>query len=106
MTASAGTAVCPGSYDPVTNGHLDIIERGRQLFDEVVVAVSLNSSKHPYFSLPERLQFLKQAVELPIGDLRFGVDIVEIVMVLDLPPQFVGTLCDRGHDYAPRTGES
>jgi pantetheine-phosphate adenylyltransferase len=54
-------AVYPGSFDPVTNGHLDIIERGRYLFDEIIVAVSDNPSKHPYFSLSERLHFLRDA---------------------------------------------
>jgi len=55
-------AIYPGSFDPVTNGHLDIIHRGKHLFDEVIVAVSKNSSKSPYFSLEERLVFLRSAV--------------------------------------------
>lgn len=55
-------AIYPGSFDPVTNGHIDIIERGRHLFDEIVVAVSDNSSKRPIFSLTERLRFLRQAL--------------------------------------------
>jgi pantetheine-phosphate adenylyltransferase len=55
-------AIYPGSFDPVTNGHLDIIERGRQLFDEMIVAVSINTTKHPYFPLAERLNFLQKAV--------------------------------------------
>ena len=53
-------AVCPGSFDPVTNGHLDVIERARKLFDEVVVAVAHNDQKQPYFTLKERLAFLDQ----------------------------------------------
>ena len=52
--------VCPGSFDPVTNGHLDVIERARKLFDEVVVAVAHNDQKQPYFTLKERLAFLGQ----------------------------------------------
>src|ERR1700733_641775 len=55
-------AIYPGSFDPVTNGHLDIIHRGKHLFDHVIVAVSQNSSKSPYFSLQERLTFLRSAV--------------------------------------------
>jgi pantetheine-phosphate adenylyltransferase len=55
-------AIYPGSFDPVTNGHLDIIARARHLFDELIVAVSDNPSKRAYFSLPERLSFLKHAV--------------------------------------------
>ncbi|MBA3830962.1 MAG: pantetheine-phosphate adenylyltransferase [Chthoniobacterales bacterium] len=53
-------AIYPGSFDPVTNGHLDVIERARKLFDEVVVAVAHNDQKQPLFSLEERLDFLSQ----------------------------------------------
>ena len=53
-------AIYPGSFDPVTNGHLDVIERARKLFDEVVVAVAHNDQKQPLFSLEERLDFLGQ----------------------------------------------
>ncbi|WP_326569197.1 pantetheine-phosphate adenylyltransferase [Amycolatopsis rhabdoformis] len=53
-------AVCPGSYDPATNGHLDIIERASFLFDEVVVAVGVNKSKKGLFSLEERLEMLRE----------------------------------------------
>ncbi len=52
-------AVYPGSFDPVTNGHLDIIERGRTIFDRVIVAVSVNVEKHPLFSLEERINMLR-----------------------------------------------
>jgi pantetheine-phosphate adenylyltransferase len=48
-------AVCPGSYDPVTNGHVDIIERAAGLFDEVVVAVGVNTTKKGLFDLGERM---------------------------------------------------
>ena len=51
-------AIYPGSFDPVTNGHLDVIERARKLFDEVVVAVAHNDEKQPLFSLEERLDLL------------------------------------------------
>jgi cytidyltransferase-like protein len=54
-------AVCPGSFDPVTNGHLDIIERSAKLFDEVVVAVGVNKSKSRLFSPDERIEMLTQA---------------------------------------------
>src|ERR1700755_105393 len=53
-------AIYPGSFDPVTNGHLDVIERARKLFDEVVVAVAHNDEKQPLFSLKERLDLLRQ----------------------------------------------
>jgi len=55
-------AVYPGSFDPVTNGHLDVIERARKLFDEVIVAVAQNDEKEALFSLEERLQFLQDSI--------------------------------------------
>ena len=55
-------AIYPGSFDPVTNGHLDVVERARKLFDEVIVAVAHNDEKQPLFSLEERLELLKQTV--------------------------------------------
>jgi pantetheine-phosphate adenylyltransferase len=51
-------AIYPGSFDPVTNGHLDVIERARKLFDEVIVAVAHNDEKQALFSLKERLDLL------------------------------------------------
>ncbi|NYH81039.1 MULTISPECIES: pantetheine-phosphate adenylyltransferase [Actinopolyspora] len=53
-------AVCPGSYDPVTNGHLDIIERAAGLFDEVTVAVLVNKSKKSLFDVDERIEMLRE----------------------------------------------
>lgn len=57
------TAIYPGSFDPVTEGHLDIIKRGSQLFDRVIVAVSENSQKNHYFTLTERVTFLRAALK-------------------------------------------
>ncbi len=53
-------AVCPGSFDPVTNGHLDIIDRASGLYDEVVVAVLINRSKKGLFETEERMQMLRE----------------------------------------------
>jgi pantetheine-phosphate adenylyltransferase len=53
--------VCPGSFDPVTNGHLDIVERSARLFDEVVVAVLVNQNKQGLFTIDERLALLDRA---------------------------------------------
>ena len=53
--------VCPGSFDPVTNGHLDVIERVSQIADEVVVAVLINKSKSGLFSTEERIDLLREA---------------------------------------------
>ena len=55
------TALCPGSFDPVTNGHLDIIGRASQTFESVVVGTLENPSKQPMFSLEERVAMLKEA---------------------------------------------
>ena len=54
-------AVCPGTFDPVTNGHLDIIARAAALFDEVVVAVGVNQAKNRLFSPQERVEMLTEA---------------------------------------------
>ncbi|MFZ5824901.1 MAG: pantetheine-phosphate adenylyltransferase [Bacillota bacterium] len=54
-------AICPGSFDPVTNGHIDIIERTARTFDQVVVAVLTNPRKSPLFSVEERLEMLREA---------------------------------------------
>jgi pantetheine-phosphate adenylyltransferase len=56
-------AVCPGSFDPVTNGHLDIIGRSSRLFDEVIVAVLINQSKKGLFSIEERLEMLAEVTK-------------------------------------------
>jgi len=56
------TAIYPGSFDPLTNGHLDVIQRAARLFDRVIVAVAENDSKHPLFTLAERVALVKQAV--------------------------------------------
>jgi pantetheine-phosphate adenylyltransferase len=53
-------AVCPGSFDPVTNGHLDVVLRAAQLYDEVVVAVLINPSKAGLFTIDERLELLAE----------------------------------------------
>ncbi len=53
-------AVCPGSFDPVTNGHIDIIARASSLFDEVVVAVGVNQSKNRLFTPDERMDMLRR----------------------------------------------
>lgn len=55
-------AICPGSFDPLTNGHLDVIQRATKLFDRVVVAVAHNEAKQPFFSLVERMKMTREAV--------------------------------------------
>jgi len=56
-------AVCPGSFDPITNGHLDIIKRGASVFDKVYVVILNNSSKKPLFSVEERKQLIEEVTK-------------------------------------------
>lgn len=57
------TAVYPGTFDPITHGHMDVIARGAKLFDRLVVAVAVNIGKSPIFSVDERLEMIREAVE-------------------------------------------
>ena len=59
--------VCPGSFDPVTNGHLDVIERAARLYDEVTVAVLINTAKTGLFDVEERMEMLREVTE-PLGN--------------------------------------
>jgi len=58
-------AVCPGSFDPVTNGHLDIIHRASSLFDKLIVLVIINPDKTPVFSREERVDMIRRSIDLP-----------------------------------------
>src|SRR6266481_5860735 len=57
------TVIYPGSFDPLTNGHLDLIQRAAKLFDQVIVAVAKNDDKSPLFSLTQRLELVAHAIE-------------------------------------------
>jgi pantetheine-phosphate adenylyltransferase len=59
----ASIAVCPGSFDPITYGHLDIITRGAKVFDKIHVVVLNNSSKNPLFSVEERMDLIKEVTK-------------------------------------------
>jgi pantetheine-phosphate adenylyltransferase len=61
-SAPMRTVIYPGSFDPITNGHLDVIQRAAKLFDRVVVAVAPNPAKNPLFTLEERVQMVTRAV--------------------------------------------
>ena len=56
------TVIYPGSFDPLTNGHLDVVQRAARLFDRVIVAVAENDGKHPLLTLAERAALVKQGV--------------------------------------------
>ena len=69
MERETKRAVYPGTFDPVTYGHLDLISRALRLFDRVIVAVGENPAKKPLFSLEERLEMLREAIkEIPEGE--------------------------------------
>ncbi len=61
--------VCPGSFDPVTNGHLDVFTRASDIFDEVVVAVLINKTKKSLFTVDERIEMLNEVVA-PLGNVK------------------------------------
>ena len=71
-------AIYPGSFDPVTNGHLDIIQRGATLVDRLVVSVATNAGKEPMFSIDERLDLLRKQVSAlqKKGDLDGNIEMV------------------------------
>jgi pantetheine-phosphate adenylyltransferase len=79
--------VYPGSFDPITNGHLDIIERSVSVFDEVIIAILVNMDKKPLFTVEERVELIREACK---GDARVRVD------------TFSGLLVD----YAEKVGAS
>lgn len=79
------TAICPGSFDPVTLGHIDIIKRACATFDRVIVVVMLNSSKTPSFSANERVEMIKKATS-------------------DIPNVTVDAYCGLLADYARKKG--
>ena len=83
----ASVAVCPGSFDPVTFGHLDIIKRASKVFDKVYVCVLNNSSKKPLFTVDERVDMIKQVTK------EFGNVEVE---------EFHGLLIDYAHSKKDR----
>src|SRR5215831_16975995 len=68
-------AIYPGSFDPVTNGHLDIIARGCKLFDEIIIAILINPEKKPFFSIDERREMLAEVLQdIDQGGCRLRVD--------------------------------
>ena len=72
-------AIYPGTFDPVTNGHLDIIERSSKLFGSVVVAILVNPQKEAFFSSEERSELLRQSI--PAGLSNVSVDVFEGLLV-------------------------
>ena len=75
-------AIYPGSFDPVTNGHLDIIQRGCKLFDEIIIAVLVNPDKTPFFSVSERCEILTEVMnEIDHGGCTLTVESFEGLLI-------------------------
>jgi pantetheine-phosphate adenylyltransferase len=72
------TVLYPGTFDPITNGHIDIIKRATELFDSVIITIAVNPSKNPLFSLEERLYLIKESV---LGFKNVTVDSFEGLVV-------------------------
>jgi pantetheine-phosphate adenylyltransferase len=70
VTAPSRIAIYPGSFDPITRGHEDLIRRAKSFADSVVVAVAVNVAKQPLFGLEERVALIRQAVDDPAVDVR------------------------------------
>jgi pantetheine-phosphate adenylyltransferase len=94
-------AVCPGSFDPVTNGHLDIISRAVSLFDEVIVAVLLNPSKTPLFTVDERVEMLRDVLKAQpnVRVTRFEGLIVDFCRANDIAAIVKGLRAVSDFDY-------
>ena len=72
------TAIYPGTFDPVTNGHLDIIERASKLFDSVIITIAVNSSKKPLFTKEERMDMIKSVTK---KFKNVSVDVFDVLLV-------------------------
>lgn len=85
-------ALYPGTFDPITNGHFDVIERALNLFDEVIVAVAISQEKQPMFTLEERVEMINAAIK--------GLKNVRVVgfdnLTVDLAQQYNATVLIRG----------
>jgi len=99
--SSSRRAVCPGSFDPVTNGHLDVIGRAAQLYDEVIVAVLVNHTKVGLFTHDERLEMLAEVTaEYPNVAIRsFQGLLVDFCRANDIPVVIKGLRVASDFDY-------
>ena len=94
-------AVCPGSFDPITNGHLDIIERASHIYDEVVVAILVNPAKTGLFDVDERIETIREVVE-QYGNVRvdsFTGLLVDYCKAHDIPVIVKGLRAVSDFDY-------
>jgi pantetheine-phosphate adenylyltransferase len=86
------TAIYPGSFDPLTNGHLSLVQRSLRMFDKVVVAIATNPKKTPLFTVDERKAIIKEAFK----DERVEVDAFESVLLVDYAKKKGASVIVRG----------
>jgi pantetheine-phosphate adenylyltransferase len=94
-------AVCPGSFDPVTNGHLDIVARASKLYDEVTIAVMVNRSKSGLFTLDERMEMVRETT-IEYGNVvveSFGGLLVDFCREREIPVVIKGLRAVSDFDY-------
>ena len=84
-------AIYPGTFDPITNGHIDLVQRAAKLFDKVIVAIASNSKKNPRFSLQQRIRLAEQVLECPNVTVK-GFD----VLLIDFAHQEGASILIRG----------
>jgi pantetheine-phosphate adenylyltransferase len=94
-------AVCPGSFDPVTNGHLDIIGRAAAMYDEVVVGVLVNETKQGLFAIPERIEMLREVTKAyaNVSVDSFTGLLVDFCVARDIPVVVKGLRAVSDFDY-------
>jgi pantetheine-phosphate adenylyltransferase len=101
LKSAVRRAVCPGSFDPITNGHLDIIERASRLYDVVYIAVLINKSKQGLFTIEERIQMIEE-VSAPYGNVvvesHHGL-LVDYCRERDIPAIVKGLRAVSDFDY-------
>ncbi|WP_419419527.1 pantetheine-phosphate adenylyltransferase [Legionella sp. D16C41] len=85
-------AIYPGTFDPITNGHIDIIKRAAQIFPEIIVGVASNETKNPFFPVETRIELTKQALEPIPGVKVVGFD----TLLIDFVKQQQGNIILRG----------
>jgi len=92
MTEKKKTAIYPGTFDPITNGHIDLVQRAAKLFDTVIVAIAASSKKNPKFSLEERIELAQKVLaDCPNVTVK-GFDI----LLIDFAHQQNATVLIRG----------
>jgi pantetheine-phosphate adenylyltransferase len=100
-------AVCPGSFDPITNGHLDVIERASSLFDEIIVVVGINQSKNRLFEPDERIEMISEATaHLPnVSVDTFRGLLVDFCVAHDIKAIVKGLRAVSDFDYELQMGQ-